>query len=173
MKDSNLKNIYFVTEPVEILISSFFLSKELLAASSWSDYHGDLNRAISMLSIKCKGSETDLEDQTILTKRLKKSPSKSDNSHIGQLFLPSSTTSTSLSPRTKRRSPAKFSATYDRSPKGKVSSGAKIVSQTPLSMLGLDESSLVDVKVLNDDSDAHRNSLKGVVVAHKQPQESC
>lgn len=71
LQDSKLKQIYYVTEPAEIINSSLFLSKELPIASSWQDYHGDLNRLVSMLSIKCKGYANDFEDQTISTKRLK------------------------------------------------------------------------------------------------------
>lgn len=81
-------------------------------------------------------------------------------------------TSAPLVPRTKRMSPKKYLTTYSRHSKGKASSGVKTVSLAPLSMSGLDESLLVDVKVLTDDLDVDINSLKGVVATHKQPRES-
>ena len=70
--ESKLKQVYYVTEPTEIFNPSSFLSKELSAASIWPDYHGDLSRAVSTLSIKRKESVTELEEEFISRKRSKK-----------------------------------------------------------------------------------------------------
>ncbi|KAL1808550.1 hypothetical protein ACET3Z_025540 [Daucus carota] len=150
--ESKLKQVYYVTEPTEIFNPSSFLSKELSAASIWPDYHGDLSRAVSTLSIKRKESVTDLEEEFISRKRSKKIPSRSKDSPAAQHSFQTPTTNATLHLTTKRRSPRKYSAVYARNSKGNSPSKVKSVSMRSMSTSLLDESSLVEVKV-DEDSD--------------------